>query len=287
MQLFYDERDDASHEHRGSRILYWLDDIGAKPLSQARHGDEGFVFAGARPIDDYRRLLSRYPALRDRPEAREPLMRLDHVLDALDHAAVHVPSPRTWRLPLDAPLPPDLTYPLFVRTAFSSLKLGGQISRVRTPAQLETEMGELRRMLGWDALILAREWCSLERAGNSVYGPVPQEVRTWIVDGQPYAWSFHYLNVVAEPRGFPPSPLDIQTIEELSRRVGSAFRSRLVVADFARDVRGNWIFIEAGPGSCAGTAHEHVFKSVAMRLCGQTTAFTADDTGGLFQVRSL
>ena len=47
MHLFYDDRDDASHEARGSRILYWLDDVGAKPLSEARADEEGFVFAGA------------------------------------------------------------------------------------------------------------------------------------------------------------------------------------------------------------------------------------------------
>src|SRR5215218_4752975 len=102
MQLFYDERDDASHEARGSRILYWLDDIEAKPLSEAGIGEEGFVFAGARPIDDYRRLVAKHPAVRDRPEERAPLLRLDHVLDALERAAVRVPTPRTWRLSLDA-----------------------------------------------------------------------------------------------------------------------------------------------------------------------------------------
>jgi len=195
---------------------------------------------------------------------------------------VDVPTPRTWRVPLDAELPYDLTFPLFVRTAFSSLKLGGRVSKVRTRPQLQSEMGELRRALGWDALILAREWCELSPAGQSVYGPVPQEVRTWVVDGTPHAWSFHYLNVVAEPEGFPPSPSDLRTLAAISRRVGSAFRSRLVVADFARDVRGNWIFIEAGPGSCAGTAHERVFKSVASRLRGEHDRFTGNDTGGVF-----
>lgn len=48
-----------------------------------------------------------------------------------------------------------------------------------------------------------------------------------------------------------------------------AFTSRLVVADFARDVSGAWWFNEAGPGSCAGTAHEAVFKHVASRLLGE------------------
>jgi hypothetical protein len=282
MQLFYDERDDAGHEARGSQILYWLDDLGAKPLSDARPGETGFVFAGARPIEDYRRLLARRSALRDTPEERAPLMRLDHVLDALHRAAVHVPTPKTWRLPLDAPFPSDLAFPLFVRTAFSSLKLGGQISRVRTRAQLESEMAELRRALGWNALILARAWCEFATAGRSVYGPVPQEVRTWIVDGKPHPWSFHYLNVVANPEGFPLAPADVRTLEGLAKRVGTAFRSRLIVADFARDVHGEWVFIEAGPGSCAGTAHEQVFKSVANRLRGADFLFEGDATGGVF-----
>jgi hypothetical protein len=282
MQLFYDQRDDASHEARGSQILYWLDDLDARPLSEAKPDDSGFVFAGARPIEDYRRLLARHPALRDRPDERAPLLRLDHVLDALDRAGVDVPTPRTWRLPLDAELPTDLTFPLFVRTAFSSLKLGGRISKVRTQSQLESEMEELRRALGWDALILARAWCELSPAGQTVYGPVPQEVRTWVVDGTPHAWSFHYLNVVPKPGGFPPSQADLRTLETLARRVGSAFLSRLVVADFARDVRGDWIFIEAGPGSCAGTAHEQVFKSVASRLRGEHDRFAGNDTGAVF-----
>src|SRR4051812_25920219 len=138
MQLFYDQRDDASHEARGSKILYWLDDLGAKPLSEARPEENGFLFAGARPIDDYRRLVARFPMLRDRPDEREPLLRLDCVLDALDHGKVDVARPPTWRLPLDAPLPEDLRFPVFVRTAFSSLKLGGRVSKVRTPSQLET-----------------------------------------------------------------------------------------------------------------------------------------------------
>src|SRR4051794_36985061 len=53
---------------------------------------------GARPGDDYRELVRPYPLVRDRPEEREPLLRLDAVLDALDRVGVHVPSPRTWPL---------------------------------------------------------------------------------------------------------------------------------------------------------------------------------------------
>src|SRR5207302_2221054 len=125
MPLLYDPRDDAYHERVGSQILYWLDDLGAVPLDEADPEAVGFLFAGARPIADYRRLVAALPLVRDRPEEREPLLRLDAVLRALGGACVDVPSPRTWVLPLDAPLPDDLTFPLFVRTAESSWKKGG------------------------------------------------------------------------------------------------------------------------------------------------------------------
>jgi hypothetical protein len=36
MDLFYDERGDDAHEARGSQILYWLDDLGARPLASSR-----------------------------------------------------------------------------------------------------------------------------------------------------------------------------------------------------------------------------------------------------------
>src|SRR5262245_40213190 len=166
MELFYDERDAAAHEARGSQVLYWLDDLGARPLHEAKADDHGFVFAGARSVDDYGRLVGGRPFLRDRPEERAPLLRLGSVLDALAAAGVDVPTPRTWRLPLDAALPDDLTYPLFVRAAHSSLKLGGRVSRVRNRAELETEAGELRRALGWDVLILARRWHDFAEAGS-------------------------------------------------------------------------------------------------------------------------
>jgi hypothetical protein len=281
MKLFYDERDDKNHGARGSRILYWLDDLDAQPLTKARTEDEGFLFAGARPMDDYRRITAALPLLRDRPEDRAPLLRLDTVLDALEAVSVAVPMPRTWRLPLDTPLPTDLTFPLFVRTAISSWKLGGRMSRVKTPTQLEEEIAQLRRAFGWDALILARAWHDLADAGQSAYGPVAQEVRVWIVHGVPFAWSFHYLNVVPNPRGFPPSAADLEVLAKLGREVAGAFRSALVAADFAREKDGGWIFIEAGPGSCAGTGHEAVFKAVARRLRGETVGTVQDAVGGI------
>ena len=92
MELFYDERDDAVHEARGSQILYWLDDLNAKPLSEARPNDQGFVFAGARPLEDYRQLIGRLPFLCDRLEERAPLLRFDAVLDALDVAGIEIPT---------------------------------------------------------------------------------------------------------------------------------------------------------------------------------------------------
>ena len=260
MDLFYDERDDRFHEARGSKILYWLDDLGASPFSEAKRTDDGFLFAGFRSEADYRKLVADYPLIRDRPEDREPLLRLDAVLDALEGKGVRLPTPRTWRLQLDAPFPRDLIFPLFVRTAVSSWKRGGRFSRVKSPKELEAEAAALRRSLGWDALILAREWVELASAGEGRYGKVPQEIRVSCVNERPVAWSFHYLNLLDSPQGFPPSEPDLKTLSAYAKQVASAFRSRLVVADFARLQSGSWTFIEAGPGSCAGTAHEAVFK---------------------------
>jgi hypothetical protein len=281
MQLLYDPRDDVCHEQFGSPLLYWLDDLGAIPLDEADPSSDGYLFAGARPIEGYRRLVSHLPLLRDRPEEREPLLRLDAVLRALDQAGVRVPSPRTWTLPLDAPLPDDLTFPLFVRTAGTSWKKGGRIVRVRTPADLQAEASLLRRAFGWDEIILARAWLDLATAGEGRYGPVAQEVRTWIVDGEPFAWSFHHLHLVLRPRGFPLAADDLAMLRRLAGEVASAFRSRLVVADFARGNDGRWWFIEAGPGSCAGTGHEAVFKGVACRLRREEFEPVGDAVGGM------
>jgi len=280
MQLLYDSRDDAYHVKVGSQVLYWLDDLGAVPLDESDPAREGFLFAGARSIDDYRDLVQTKPLVRDRPEEREPLLRLDSVLVALKGAGVQVPTARTWVLPLDAAIPDDITFPLFVRTAESSWKKGGHISRVHSLRGLEEEAAVLRRALGWDAVVLAREWLDLASAGEGRYGTVPQEVRTWVVDGVPFAWSFHYMHIVPSPLGFPPTAGDVGTLRALAGEVGRAFGSRLVVADFARGTDGRWWFIEAGPGSCAGTAHERVFKAVALRLRGEDAPLVGDLVGG-------
>jgi hypothetical protein len=172
MQLFYDTRDRVAARH-GDRRLQWLFEMGARPVEEASPNDEGFLFAGVRPMDDYCELVRNRTLLRDRPEDREPLLELDKVLAALDAAKVKVPTPRTWRIPLDAPIPKNLKYPLFVRTAKSSWKLGGQISMVRNEAELVAEMEALRRAIQWDSPILAREWADLAPAGSGV-GNIPR-----------------------------------------------------------------------------------------------------------------
>jgi hypothetical protein len=98
----------------------------------------------------------------------------------------------------------------------------------------------------------------------------------------PRAWSFHYLNVLRDPDGFPPAPHELDALSALASHVGRAFRSRLVAADFAFMKSGGWVFIEAGPGSCAGTAHEAVFKYVAMLLNGEAPAISGDRHGQPF-----
>src|ERR1043166_151318 len=282
MKLFYDARERVAARH-GDRRLKWLYEMGACPVDDATPKDEGFLFAGVRPMEDYRDLVRNRPLLRDRPEDREPLLELDKVLAALEKEKVKIPTPRTWRIELDAPPPRDLKYPLFVRTAKSSWKLGGQISKVRNRAELEAEMQALRRAIQWDAVILAREWVDLAPAGSGVYGKYPQEVRVWIIDGQPFGWSFHYLQAISTPAGFPLKPRDLSTLLDYSVEVAKAFRARGVVADFAKRRSGDWIFIEAGPVSAAGTAHEGVFRAVATTLAGKRPEPVSDEVGGLFK----
>lgn len=202
------------------------------------------------------------------------------MLEALERTGAKLRAPRTWALTLDRQPPRDLTYPLFLRTPRSSWKLGGTISHVRNECELLDECVALRRGFQWDATILAREWLDLAPAGESAHGPVPQEVRVWIVDQLPRAWSFHHLHVVPRPAGFPPSEAELSELSRLGAEVGRAFTSRLVVADFARARDGSWWFIEAGPGSCAGTAHEEVFKAVASALLGVALVLQGDTVGG-------
>ena len=140
----------------------------------------------------------------------------------------------------------------------------------------------LRRAFGWDTPILAREWIEVAVAGRFMFGDAPQEIRVWIVDHKPVAWSFHYMHVVQKPKGFPPKDKELILLAEMAARIGSAFGAYLIVADFVRDRIGNWHFLEAGSGSAAGTAHEAVFNFVAQNIQGTHTRFVGDLVGGAF-----
>ena len=283
-KLVYDTRDDKLFEQRGMKNLYWLDDLGAIPLSELRPGDDSFLFAGARSIEDYEKLTAGFNRLRDSVSERLPLLNLDTVLKQIEQNCETLPRPKTWTWRLDEPIPKDLEYPLFVRTAKSSWKLGGKISKVCNNKQLEAEAFELRRAFGFDQPILAREWLNIVTAGKTAYGPVPLEIRTWIVDSVPFAWSFHHLQFGGNSELFPLARNDIDRLFDIASQV-NCFESRLVCADFVKTTDGSWVFLEAGPGSCAGTAHEFVYKSVASRLADKTyrdEACLPDKFGQLF-----
>ena len=102
---------------------------------------------------------------------------------------------------------------------------------MRNLKQLNDKVELLRRAFGWNVPILARQWLNIAVAGTWMFGKAPQEVRVWIVDKAPAAWSFHYLHAVPNPSGFPPSVQDLQLLGSLARQVAATFRSRLIAAD--------------------------------------------------------
>lgn len=153
-------------------------------------------------------------------------------------------------------------------------------AKVRNLKELQDEVELLRRAFGWDVPILARQWLNLAVAGTWMFGNAPHEVRVWIADKAPVAWSFHYLHAVPHPSGFPPSDDDLRLLADLAARIAGHFRSRLIAADFVRDRKGRWHFLEAGPGAVAGTAHQTVFKYVARRLMGEQADTMDDAVGG-------
>ena len=217
-QLAYDDRDDKLFEQRGMRNLYWLDDLGAVPLSKLDPNVDSFLYAGARPIEDYRKLTAAYPKIHDTAAARLPLLNLDSVLLRMEQHNVDVSPPKTWIWEFDRPIPGDIQYPVFVRAAKSSWKLGGKISKVMNESEFKSEAFELRRAFGFDQSVLAREWLDIVPAGESAYGPVPMEIRTWIVDSVPYAWSFHHLQIVQDSDKFPLSKNDQAYLLELASK---------------------------------------------------------------------
>ena len=164
----------------------------------------GFLFGYWHGADHLRQIAARYPNIRDIPDEKEELMRLDHVLKQLDEHGIKVPTPRTWILQIDEEPPTDLEFPLFVRTPVSSWKRGGDQGKVRNLKQLQDEVELLRRAFGWNVPILARQWLNIAVAGTWMFGKAPQEVRVWIVDKTPVAWSFHYLHAAPNPSGLLP-----------------------------------------------------------------------------------
>lgn len=280
MKLLYDKNDLQHSEKLRDDRFSWLKELGAIELSEADPNESGFLFGYEQGDKHYRKLVENRPNVHDRPDERLELVRLDQVLKRLDERGVGVPTPKTWIIGIDAPVPTDLEFPVFVRTPKSSWKRGGTQARANNLPQLSDEVELLRRAFGWDTPILIRKWIDVAVAGKWMFGDAPQEIRVWIVDHEPAAWSFHYLHVVQSPAGFPPKTHDLSLLTDLARKIGSAFTSRLIVADYLRDRRGAWHFLEAGPGAASGTAHEAVFKFIAEKLRGRRTQLQEDAVGG-------
>jgi hypothetical protein len=281
LKLLYDKHDLPFARRLQDERFRWLREIGAVELEDVELDKTGFLFGYQQSMEALHKQVDDRPNVRDRPEEREELLLLDNVLQRFGQTGVTVPTPRTWVIQVDDSLPADIEFPLFVRTATSSWKRGGHQGKARNPKELEDEIGLLRRMFGWNATILARKWLDLAVAGKWMYGNAPQEVRIWIVDKVPVAWSFHYIHVVKNPKGFPPSRNDLALLRQLGEKVATPFGSRLIAADFVRDRKGQWQFVEAGPGACSGTGHEAVFKFVARKLIGETGELTGDEVGGV------
>jgi len=282
MKLFYDQQDLPDAERLRDKRFEWLIDLQAAEIAQSKLDDAGFLFGYERGEDRLAKQVADRPHIRDQPEDRRDLIHLEDVVDKLDSHGIEVRTPKTWVLNLDDGPPRNLTFPLFLRTSKSSWKRGGQQAKVTNLKELNDETELLRRSFGWDTPIIARQWLDIAVAGQWMFGDVPQEIRTWIIDGQPAAWSFHYLHAVPDPAEFSPTAQELRHLEAMAEAVALPFRSRLIAADFVRDVRGEWHFLEAGPGAVAGTAHEEVFKFVARSLIGQTPPPPVSKVGGAF-----
>lgn len=280
MKLLYDKNDLSHSKKMRDDRFKWLADLGAAELSSIAADEEGFLFGYEHGDEHYRKLVGNRPNVRDQPEERQELLRLDEVLRRLAESGIEVPTPKTWVIGVDDEPPDDLKFPVFVRTPKSSWKRGGTQGRANNLRQLIDEMDLLRRAFGWETPILARRWIDVAVAGRWMFGDAPQEVRVWIVDHMPSAWSFHYLHAVRSPKGFPPSDEDLQILADLAAKVGPVFKSRLIAADFIRDRQGRWHFMEAGPGAVAGTAHEAVFKFVAEKIRGTAAQVQGNAVGG-------
>ena len=282
MRLIYDANDLSNAWKMKDDRFKWLCELGAVELGEVQPEDQGFLFSYEHGPDHLTHQVGHLPRINDRPIERSELINLNEVLSKLEEAGIQVPTPKTWVIGVDDELPSELSFPLFLRTPKSSWKRGGDQGKVRSLKEFVDEAELLRRAFGWDTPIIARQWLDIATAGTWMFGDAPQEIRTWIIDGQPIAWSFHYLHVVTSPTDFPPSSDDLMEIQTMAKSVALPFASRLIAADFVRDIEGKWHFMEAGPGAIAGTAHEAVFKHVAMTLVGESSTLEADKVGGPF-----
>ena len=98
--------------------LKWLLELGATDLRKGDPEVSGFLFGYWHGADHLRQIAARYPNIRDTPEEKEELMRLDHVLEHLDEHGIEVPTPRTWILQIDEEPPADLEFPLVAHAGF-------------------------------------------------------------------------------------------------------------------------------------------------------------------------
>jgi hypothetical protein len=148
LKLLYDKNDLPHSKKLRDERFNWLTDLGAAELSSSAADEEGFLFGYEHGDEKYRKLVEDRPNVRDRPEERQELLRLDEVLKRLAESGVDVPTPKTWVIGVDHELPDDLQFPLFLRTPKSSWKRGGQQSRANNLQELADEMELLRRAFG-------------------------------------------------------------------------------------------------------------------------------------------
>jgi len=282
VKLFYDTNDLPLAEKLQDNRLDWLMELEATPVENAVPDDAGFLFGYAHGEAYLESVVGACPGISDQPGDRDELVNLDSVLATLEANGIKVPIPKTWVIEVEQELPPDVTFPLFLRTPKSSWKRGGEQGRVNNPVEFEDEASLLRRAFGWNTPIIAREWLEIATAGKWMFGDAPQEVRTWIINGAPFAWSFHYLHAVQDPVGFPPSQSELRLLKDWAAQVALPFRTRLIAVDFVRDINDQWHFMEAGPGAAAGTGHKTVFQLVANQIIGQPVATFSNDVGGTF-----
>ena len=95
LKLLYDKNDLPHAKKMRDDRFKWLDELGAAELSSVSADAEGFLFGYEHGDEQYRKLVDNRPNVRDRPEDRQELLRLDDVLRRLADSGVEVPTPKT------------------------------------------------------------------------------------------------------------------------------------------------------------------------------------------------